>query len=563
MSLPILRNYQADGQLKVAQAFSQGLKRILLVVPTGGGKTNIASDTIRKAKIKSKHILFIAHRKELIDQAHARLEVYGVLAGKIQGKNKFIGNSVNVASVQTLVGLEEFPKADLVFIDEAHHFVLQGMKVKQPDATEATPGEELPAFKPSMYAKVFEHYKDKAHFIGLTATPTRLDGQGLADVFEQLVVPEVDGEEVNIAWLQKEGFLVPVSYYGAPFQLETDNIKKDAKTGDFNQKQVFEQLNKKEVYEGIVDNWLKHAKGLKTIAFCTNKEACVKLVEEFKAHGITADYLVATMSKEERENKLNLFAKGFLTVLVNIDILTEGYDLPAIECVVANRATDSVSLWLQIIGRGLRPIYKPGYDLETTAGRLAAITASHKQRLIVLDNGTNCKRLGFAEDAREYSLEGRKKGEAGTGIAPITECSELKGGCGLFYAASLRICPGCGKEAPAQPKEAPKKVEMVELKPELPGHLVGKRPGQMTLPELEEFRSFNKHNLKWIIIQLKVRAEILAKKKEKPEQTAAIFEALLFEYAKLITPTKQKTYKAGWVNRALIDHMPEAVLVNQ
>lgn len=546
---PVPRNYQVAGIDQTREAMRRKIMNILMVLATGGGKTTIAAEMILAAVMKGKKVLFIAHRRELIFQAHARLQQYGIQAGIILGqKHKYKGDSVNVASVQTLVN-REFPEADLVYIDEAHHFVLEG--TKPPKAKDLLPWQDVePAkeAKPSIYKKVFDHYNRKAFIIGLTATPKRLDGKPLGNVFEEMVIPEIEGNQVDIAWLQDQGYLVECRYFGAPIEPDLSDLKKTA-NGDFSAAKLAEKFDKKELYEGVLENYLKYGEGKKTIVFCTDIPSSLKLQKEFEDHGIKAGHIDSYLTDTERESALYAFKNGFIDVLLNVGILTEGYDLPDIEMMIAFRGTASESLWLQMIGRILRAVYAKGFDLSTREGRLAAIAASHKPHAIVLDHGTNCRRLGFAEDKRDYSLDLADKKKAG--VTPIKECKVRDGGCGALLGVSVRICPECGREFDLKAEaKALKKAEFVELKPtkeSLPDNL--RKPiWQMNLQELEEYRAFMKNSIAWVERELRYKAK--ARAKASGGDPMKVFEEILQEYADIETP-KKKRYSREWIFKNL------------
>lgn len=452
-------------------------------------------------------------------------------------KHKYQGDSVNVASIQTLNN-REFPDADVVIIDEAHHCVLESNSYESEDSDER---------KPSIFKRFFDHYNKKALIIGLSATPQRLDGKPLGNVFDEIILPVVDDEPVDVKWLQEQGYLVPAVYWGAPVLPDLEKVGKV--DGDFASKELFNRLDKKNLYEGVVDNYKKHCANKKAVCFCLNIEHSKKTAAEFSAAGFRAGHLDGKMNNTERDSVLTLFADGYFDVLCNVGILTEGYDLPDIEVVIGFRPTDSESLWLQMLGRGLRPIWPAGFDSvnATAEQRLAAIAVSKKPTLIVLDQGENCQRLGFAETRREYSLD--KPRSRQRSVSPIRECKEVEGGCGRIVPNDIAICPDCGRDlTPVVVRTGPnsKAGELVELKPvdaPLPKHLY-KLVSNMNLAELEEFRSIKKHAVAWVIRQLVLRAELRAKADKVQLVDAAT--AIFTEYANLTSKTK-KAYKKSWV----------------
>lgn len=544
---PRLRNYQVAAKKGLYQGLKQR-KNCLLYLPTGGGKTSVAADIITDVFQQGKKALFVAHRKELINQAHARLLEYGVSAGRIMGSHhKYQGDSINVASIQTLNN-REFPAADVVIIDEAHHCVLEANGSLPPDEVTGVVPEGA---KPSVFKKFFDHYNGRALIFGLSATPLRLDGKPLGNVFDDIILPYVDDEPVDVRWLQEQGYLVPAVYWGAPIKPDLDKVGRVK--GDFDTKQLFDRLDKKTLYEGVVDNYVKHAEGKKAVCFCLNIQHSINTAEAFRAAGFAAGHLDGTMKPDDRDSILGQFKRGEILILCNVGILTEGYDLPNIEVVIGNRPTDSESLWLQMIGRALRPVWPKGFNEHESSPeeRVAVIAASKKPVAIVLDQGENCQRLGFAETRREYSLDQPKNRRKG--VSPIRECKEVDGGCGRIFDNLLQTaCPDCGREytAPEVLRTGPVRKEggLVELKPEdavIPARLV-KPFRDMTLAELEEFRSLKRYALAWVVRQLQFRAEQQAKASGRPIEE--VLGLIFTGYATLVTKTK-KAYKLSWVQQ--------------
>jgi DNA repair protein RadD len=463
-------------------------------------------------------------------------------------KHKYQGDSVNVASIQTLNN-REFPEADDVIIDEAHHCVLESNSYESEDSE---------AKKPSIFKAFFDHYNGKASITGLSATPRRLDGKPLGNVFKQILLPVVEDEPVDVLWLQEQGYLVPAVYWGAPIVPDLEKVGKVQ--GDFDTKELFNRLDKKVLYQGVVDNYKKHCAGKKAICFCLNIEHSKNTAAEFTAAGFRTGHLDGKMNTTDRDNILRLFADGYYQVLCNVGILTEGYDLPNIEVIIGFRPTDSESLWLQMLGRALRPVWPAGFDEynSTQQERLSAIASSKKPYAIVLDQGLNCQRLGFAETRREYSLEKPRSRERG--VSPIRECKEVDGGCGRLVPNDVSTCPDCGRDlTPEIVRTGPvrKDGELVELTPvnaPLPLHL-RKLVSQMNILELEEFRSIKKHALGWVVKQLIIRAELAAKREDLPAEKCV--EKALKEYGALVTATK-KAYKPSWAAQQLDKYVVEA-----
>jgi DNA repair protein RadD len=480
-----LRPYQIQTISEIKEVFSKGLKSVLAVCPTGGGKTTIAAEMIRKANEKGSHILFLAHRSELITQAHSRLREFGMYAGVIMGKHKFKGDRINVASIQTLQRAKALPKADLIFVDEAHHSSSESIK------------------------KILSFYPN-AYIVGLTATPERLDGKPLSDIYNGGVV-----ENVTINDLIEIGFLVPPKYYAAKDSINTEELDKmKTSMGEYNAKELYNSFDKPKLYHGVVEKYQEICNHKKAIIFCINCEHSRKTAEEFTNAGYKAAHLDGDCSDLERKTTLAKFAKGEIMILCNVQILTEGFDQPDIEVVILNRATKSTSLYFQMVGRGLRLF-------------------PNKDKCIVLDFGSNWKVHGLVTDEREWGFNGKKKKDK-IGAFPTKECPR----CHSIMHVSAKICIDCGHLFEKPPAEI-NISEFVEIDNTtvLPKSLRNKKPEKMTIEELEIFRAFKGHKVGWIIYKIIDKANDFEN-----------FEILLKEYATI------KKYKPNWVNYQLEQH---------
>lgn len=307
-STPKLRAYQQNAIITMRDKIASGKKRILLVLATGAGKTSVAAEIIRLAREKNKKTLFIAHRQELIYQAHSRFANIGVDAGIIMAGHKMNGYDIHVASIQTLIR-REHPPADIIFIDECHRIAGKS------------------------YRTVLENYPDAVH-IGLTATPYRSDLKPLGEFFDEIVAP------VTMQQLIDDGFLVQPRYFGA----KQDFSKIKIKMGDYDNKQMFEHVDKKVLYDGVVDKFKQFGYG-KTLVFCINIEHSKKTCEAFVNAGYKAIHLDCDTDTSTRKRILKEFASGEWQILSNVALFTEGFDLPAINTIIINRATKAKGLY--------------------------------------------------------------------------------------------------------------------------------------------------------------------------------------------------------------------------
>lgn len=387
MSTPvILRDYQSRAVAAVLQKFDDGARRIVLVSPTGSGKTVKAAAIVQALVRRGLKILFLAHRIELVDQAVRRL---GVPVTKIVAGVKHVPPSqVYVASVQTLVR-REVPRADVVIIDEAHHATAAG------------------------YLKILEKLPH-ALVLGLTATPCRLDDRGLGDVFEDLI------EAAKVSRLVDEGVLVRPTVLSHPHEPDLGGVKKTG--GDFNAEQLEERVNRAELRGDVVQTWLSRAKGRATVVFAVSIAHSKALVADFQAVGIPAVRVDGKMGTAEREDAIAAIRDGRANVIVNVGILTEGWDFPELSVCVLARPTESLSLLLQMWGRVMRPA--PG-----------------KTEALVLDHAGNVLRHGILpwHDV-DWSLDQSRKRKKRGVVPGLKNCPR----CYVVVLSQVRKCPTCG-----------------------------------------------------------------------------------------------------------------------
>jgi superfamily II DNA or RNA helicase len=385
-----LRPYQQSAVDGVRDSFRAGRRRPLLVAPTGSGKTVIFSYITASAAAKGNRTLVLVHRAELLEQCHRSLSQMDVPHGLIaSGLTPDRSHLTQIASVQTLVRrFDRVMAPDLIVIDEAHH---------------ATAGA---------WASVLAQYPN-ARVLGVTATPQRLDGKGLGQVFDDLI----RGPEV--ADLLDQGFLARPVYY-APKTVDLTGVHMVA--GDYNRAEVAERMDRPTITGDAVIHYRKYAEGQPCIVFCTGIKHAEHVAHAFNASGYRFKVIDGTLAKEERARRVLDLSSGALQGLVSVDIVSEGFDLPCVSTAILLRPTASLSLHLQQIGRVLRP--SPG-----------------KQRAVILDHVGNCRRHGLAEEVRDWSLDGiRKRGKRGPqdDVADTRQCPE----CFAVHTPSPQ-CPQC------------------------------------------------------------------------------------------------------------------------
>jgi DNA repair protein RadD len=444
-----LRPYQTEAieQLRTAMVRH---KRTILCVPTGGGKTTIVAEMIRRAIGRGKSILFLAHRSELLQQAVERLQGFGLEPGIVQGKHVSHNPNLNVASVQTLRNRPNgiFPP-DIIFIDECHLSMANS------------------------YLTILERYPN-AYVIGMTATPCRLDGKPLGDIYSKIVNP------ISIVNLTDNKFLVPVKAFGVKDSPQTDDIK--TARGDFDNAELYKRYDKPQLYAGVVRNYIRFACNKPFICFCVNVDHSIKTAEEFRKQGIAVEHVDGTTNETMRNHNIAMFRAGLIQGICNVGLFTEGFDVPHVECVILNRATQSLALFLQMVGRGLRPY-------------------ANKAHCTVIDHGENIFRHGWHDIDREWSLNPTKKKKSDKiGAMSVKLCDF----CEFMMPVNTAVCENCGHEHKKKEKQV-LEAEFAELvRTPTPAHL-RKKWSDMNEAELREYAKLRNYKDGWVRVQLKLR----------------------------------------------------------
>lgn len=394
-----LRDYQESAVQAVRDSFRSGHKHTLLVSPTGSGKTVIFSYIAAGMARNNKRILIVAHRRELLKQISGALKRVGVAHAVMAGGYRGVPTAnVVVASVFTLVkrikGIEPF---DLIIGDEAHHFT--------PD---------------SSWGKVVIGFP-RARVLGVTATPERLDGKGLGQMFADMVMGP------TVAELTAQGFLSHAVVY-APSAPDLGGV--GTRMGDYVQKQLEDAMDKAVITGSAVKHYGKYAPGKKAIAFCVSVKHAKNLAKEFRDAGFAASHIDGGMKEDERDSVLKAFEEGRVRVLTSCDLVSEGFDLPSVEVAILLRPTKSLGLYLQQCGRAIRP-------------------HPDKERTIILDHAGNTARHGFIDDDREWTLadgfvQGRGKGDKAETVRTCTACFAMH--------KPSPTCPVCDYVYPVKPR---------------------------------------------------------------------------------------------------------------
>jgi superfamily II DNA or RNA helicase len=423
-----LRPYQQQAINDLRAAFRNGAQAPLLVAPTGAGKTIIFSAIAAAAAAKGRSGLVLVHRRELITQASRKLNeadvAHGIIAAGMEGANA----SIQVASVQTLIRrLQKITTPpDLIIIDEAHH---------------AAAGS---------WQAIINHWPD-VPLIGVTATPCRLDGKGLGNVFDTLI------QGPSVQMLTSAGYLSPARIYAPPMVADLSGIKRRA--GDYAIDQAADAMTRPTVTGDAIKHYRTLAGDQQAIAFCCSINHAVSVRDSFATAGINSELLLGNTS--DRDAVVGRFATGETRILVTVDVVSEGFDIPAAGCAILLRPTQSLGLYLQQVGRVLR-------------------TAPGKKHAIILDHVGNVTRHGWPDDVRPWSLEHGAPKQNGQSAPSVRTCPE----CFAAFKPAP-ICPCCGAECAASPRDLKQVAgELQELKREGIRQRVKERKKARTLPEL-------------------------------------------------------------------------------
>lgn len=428
-----LRPYQEKLTTDIFDAFDQGARAVLAVLPTGGGKTvTFAALT----GMQSLPVCVQVHRVELVSQISMTLASFGI-------RHRLVAPSGTVRSIR------------------AEHFAAFGRHFDHPSAPVAVASVDTLISRYDDYrswaltvglvitdeaAHVQRDNKwgaclalfPNARSIGFTATPVRADGKGLGahndGVYETMVRGPTTADLIAM------GYLSNYRLIAKPSNLDVADIKVTA-SGDFSGKELRTRSHKSHIVGDVVKEYMRHAAGKQGITFTVDVETANELAEQFRAAGVPAAAVSAKTDEGERQRAIKAFRRGELKQLTNCDLFGEGFDVPGVEVVSLARPTCSLGLYLQQVGRALRP-------------------AEGKPHALIIDHVGNWERHGLPDSPREWSLEGRAKGSRKSNmpddVEPVTTCTE----CFLvFKRVLLPKCPYCGHVRDPESRRKPEQVD--------------------------------------------------------------------------------------------------------
>lgn len=433
----------------------QGKKSILIQSPTGSGKTLLTAHMLHTAAQKGMRCWFVVHRRELIEQSSKAFQLEGLKHGIISaGYQTNARTNVQIAGIGTLARrYSRFNKPNLIVWDECHHVAAKS------------------------WSTIFSAFPDAYH-IGLTATPERLDGQGLSGYFKEMI------NGPSVSWLIEKKFLSPYKLY-APSGVNLENIH--VRMGDYVRDELAVAMDKPKITGSAVEHYKKFASGKRAIVFAVSIEHSKHIVEEFQKGGFNAAHIDGTTDEDVRSKTIEEFSRGNIQILSNVELFGEGFDVPAMEVAILLRPTQSLGLYLQQVGRALR-------------------TFSGKQMALILDHVGNCGRFGLPDDERSWSLDGREK-RKGEFIPPVKVCQ-------MCYGAQKPSpeCVFCGYVFPVVSREVEQVAgtlteidrQQLALKLKWKRQQQGMASGYKELVELGKARGFKRPEA-WAHIIIKAR----------------------------------------------------------
>ena len=407
-----LRPYQTQLLDQIRQSMRRH-RRVCAVMPTGAGKSVVIAAIIHAAAAKGRRVLLLAHRRRLINQLSRTVGSWGIEHDVILPGRHQRGHGIAVGSVQTVVRrLDKLQPPDLIIIDEAHHLT-----------------------RDNQWGQVVGHWPN-AYLIGKTASPQRLDGRGLGEVFDDLVIGPTP------QWLTDEGFLAKARIFCPPTTMDTSKLRKVR--GEFDMREAAAALEQAKIHGDAVEHYLKIVAPGTALVSCVSVEFADAMAARFNAAGIPARAITGGCGEDEQERIFDDLGKGIVKVVTYCEMLSEGVDVPSINAAIMLRPTASVTMYLQQVGRCLRP-------------------KADGSSAIILDHVGNVQRHGLPTEERNWTLEGRdkRKRDAAPSVRMCPRCFAAN-------ATTAQVCGECGHEFTTEARELEESSgELVEITVEL------------------------------------------------------------------------------------------------
>lgn len=398
-----LRPYQTDLIEKVVKSMRKGHKRIIVQSPPRTGKTVVMAEIARRTTANNNQVMFLIHRKEVLDQAKATFLSQGVNP-----------DYLNAGMVQTLtrrVNIIKPPK--LILIDEAHHVLAKS------------------------YQRILGKFPD-TYVLMFTATPIRTGRMQMDQVADDIIIGQ------SIHELTEQGFLAPFRYFQPPNDFDSKLLKRSS-TGDYTAESMKDAMST-QIFGHIVKQYKRIASGMQAVVYTYSVDSAIKVANEFNDEGISAVEVDGNTPPEARNEAVRDFKNKKLKILVNVNLFTEGVDLPDVDCVIMARPTMSLALYLQFSMRCLNP----------REGKTA----------IIIDHANNFKKFGYPDDDRDWKTavkSGKQKSKSllkdpGLSIVTCDYCFAV------VKAKDVKDgkCPICGQKIKVQKAKAVSDVDLVE-----------------------------------------------------------------------------------------------------
>jgi superfamily II DNA or RNA helicase len=400
-----LRGYQKELIDRIRQSLASGHRHIIVQSPPRTGKTVVMAEIARRTTDKGNSVCFIIHRKEVLEQAKATFQEQGVdpdllEAGMVQSLTRHI---------------DQIYPPEVILIDEAHHALAKS------------------------YTRILKAFP-QAYVLLFTATPVRTGKNQLDQIADDIIVGK------SIKELTEQGFLAPFKYYGAKDKDVDDKKLRRSSTGDYVTASIEEAVSHK-IYSHTVDEYLSKADGKQAVVYTYSVEAANHLAAEFNAKGITAEAIDATTPAQVRDTAVQMFRDQQLKILVNVNLFTEGIDLPNVDCVIMVRPTMSLALYMQFSMRCLNP--RPG--------KVATI----------IDQVGNWERFGLPNADRDWKSLAKSKAvptkSLKRGGVQVIQCPDC---FGVVEKSEVEdnTCPECGYSPLIKTRGyAEQKAELLEI----------------------------------------------------------------------------------------------------
>jgi DNA repair protein RadD len=428
-----LRPRQDQAVEDLRTAYRSGYRAPILVAPTGFGKTATATTIMRRSVERNRRVWFLAHLREILEDTEKRLLEAEMPFGNIRaGRSADYSQLVQIVGVKSAANRSRLPKPDLIIVDECHLAMAE------------------------TYRRVIEA-AGRPNLLGLTGTPQRLDGRGMNETFDHLVLT------CSTAQLIEEGLLAPVRLF-APRLADLPTLRGK----DFNQEQDASILGKPAIIGDALSHWNRLCQGRRGVAFCCNVRHAQAVAEQWRRAGYRAMAVHGKSDDDDRREAIDGLRAGRLDLVACAELWIAGVDVPEIDAVIWLRRTTSVTAWLQGNGRGLR-------------------TAPGKKDLLIIDHTDNSdpSRLDHPLIEREWSLEGKAKKKKEQSIS-VKVCPK----CFAAMPSAKPSCSECGHVFTAAPRAELQQVdgELVERKLEIRQ----RRTEQATATTLEQLIQLGK-----------------------------------------------------------------------